>query len=454
MKPVVTPEEMRAADVASEVPEQTLIERAGWAVAAAARRMMGGSYGRQVVVIAGKGNNGADGRVAAAVLARRGARVVVVDATDPRVPVGADLVIDAAYGTGFRGDYAAPDVHGAPVLAVDIPSGVSGTTGVATDGAVRAQVTVTFAALKPGLLLGSGAERSGRIEVADIGLRLAGSTMHMVERSDVRAACGPAARESHKWKAALLVVAGSPGMMGAVRFVTEAAARSGAGMVRVGSPGVTSDRQPATEAVAIDLSSSAWPALAKDEADRAHAVVIGPGIGRDPATLEAVRRLVAELDLPMVIDGDGLFALGEMAPDILRRRRAATVLTPHDGEFVRMCGRRMGDDRVAEVRGFAAETGATVLLKGSTTLVASPTGDVRLVTTGDARLATAGTGDVLSGVVGAFLARGMDGSTAASCGAFVHGAAARHGFERGLTAGDLPVLVAGWLSDLAKEEQG
>ncbi|MEO6120557.1 MAG: NAD(P)H-hydrate epimerase, partial [Acidimicrobiales bacterium] len=182
MIPVLEPAELRALDAAASVTTEVLIERAGAAVARAALAQLGGGYGRRVVVVAGQGNNGADGRAAARRLRRRGVLVLVVEAAEvpARLPA-CDLVVDAAYGTGFRGDYRAPDPAGAPVLAVDIPSGLDALTGQAGEGAVRAAATVTFAALKPGLLFADGPERSGTVEVADIGLDTSGAFAHVIE---------------------------------------------------------------------------------------------------------------------------------------------------------------------------------------------------------------------------------------------------------------------------------
>src|SRR5205823_3857377 len=179
--PVVTPEEMKAIDAAAPEPVDVLVGRAGAAAARASLDILGGAYGRRVVVVAGKGNNGADGRDAARRLRRRGVRVHVVDAADAleRVPP-CDLVLDAAFGTGFRGEYRGPDPADAAVLAIDIPSGVDGLTGLACEGAVTADVTVTFAALKPGLLLGDGADRCGQVEVVDIGLDVSGARIELV----------------------------------------------------------------------------------------------------------------------------------------------------------------------------------------------------------------------------------------------------------------------------------
>jgi len=449
--PVLTPEEMKAVDRASPVPEQVLVDRAGAAVARAALSMMGGGYGRRVVVVAGKGNNGADGRVATECLRRRGVRAVVIETADQpdRLPPS-DLVIDAAFGTGFRGDYSAPDPAGAPVLAVDIPSGVDGLTGEAVEGAVRASATVTFAALKPGLLLGAGFEHAGAVSVVDIGLDVSRSTIALVEPSDIGGWMPHRPRESHKWKSAIWLVAGSPGMTGAADMAARAAMRSGAGTVRLGVPGQPpAPRFP--EVVGLPLPAEGWDSDVAADLDRMKAVVLGPGLGRSDATAAAIRRLLAVAGVPVVLDADALFALGSLDDPVrfLRNRPGPTVLTPHDGEFSRLAGCPPGPRRISAVRHLALTTGATVLLKGSTTIVADPTGDVLLIAAGDARLATAGSGDVLAGVIGALLAQGLDGPQAAAAGAFVHGTAAGLGWRRGLVAGDLLDLLPVVFNSLA-----
>ena len=451
MIPVVTPEEMKAIDEAAPETTETLVERAGVAVARRALRLMGGGYGRRVVVVAGKGNNGADGRAAAERLRRRGVKPLVVEAAGaPDRLAPCDLVIDAAYGTGFHGDYQAPDAGEAPILAVDIPSGVDGLTGAAGHGAVRATATVTFAALKPGLLLDEGRVRAGTVEVADIGLDVSGARIHLVEDGDLGHRLPARPWVTHKWRTAVMVVAGSPGMMGAPLLVSRGAMRSGAGYVRLGVPGADpGDLPPGSEAVAAPLPPQYWAGPAMEQASRTRAMVVGPGLGRDDSTMADVRRLFAEAEVPMVVDADGLVALDPERWTPPERPPAARVLTPHDGEFEHMAGGPPGPDRVGAARDLAARTGAVVLLKGPTTVVAGPGGDVLLSATGDPRLATAGTGDVLSGVIGALLAQGMDPFWAAGIGAHVHGAAARTGHSRGLVAGDLPELLAAWLSDHA-----
>ncbi len=471
MKPVVTVAEMRAIDAEAleSVDHDTLVDRAGTAVAASALRLLGGGYGRRVVVVAGKGSNGADGRVAADRLRRRGARVVVMEAAEAPERIArdgsVDLVIDAAYGTGFRGTYRAPSVPaGVPVLAVDIPSGVDGDTGKACGEPLRADVTVTFAALKPGLLQGDGPLLAGRVEVVDIGLAVDRARLWVVEDADVARLLPVRARDSYKWQSALAVVAGSPGMSGAAELCAHSAYRAGAGMVRLGVPGADPALLMAGEAVAIELGPDGWAAAALEMVERCHALVVGPGLGRAAGTVAQVRTLVAEAPVPVVVDADGLVALGsgkEIRPVVSpsqrqtgRGRDAAgkvhAVLTPHDGEFGSLTGGPPGADRIEAARSLAADCGAVVLLKGPTTVVAEPEGTALLVTAGSPRLATAGTGDVLSGAIGAFVARGLPLFEAAGLAAHVHGRAAALGPPEGLVAGDLADLLGRWLSDIRR----
>lgn len=445
MPAIVTPAEMAAIDAAAPEPLDELVARAGWAVARAALDLLGGTYGRRVVIVAGKGNNGADGRAAARVLRRRGVRCTVLDAataTAPAVLPPADLVIDAAYGTGFRGSYDAPTPAdpATPVLAVDIVSGIDGTTGVASGSPATATVTVTFAALKPGLLLADGAERSGRIEVADIGLDVSSARAHLVTDADLARWAPPRARATHKWRHAAWIVAGSPGMTGAAHLAVRGAQRAGAGYVRLSTPGSDTDRFAPTEAVVVALPAAHWAGPVIEDAGRFAALAVGPGLGSDDDDAAQVRAVVADVRAPMVVDGDGLRALGRDAGRIVAERTSTAgpvVLTPHDGEYEALVGRPPGADRFAAARYLAAATGAVVLLKGPTTIVARPDGPARAVTAGDARLATAGTGDVLTGIVTALLAQGLPADVAAAAAAHVHGRAGALASPRGLVAGDV-----------------
>lgn len=447
MIPVLTPEEMGAVDAAAPEPVEVLIERAGAAVAREALDLLGGAYGRRVVVVAGKGNNGNDGRAAAARLRRRGVRVAVVDAAGvpARLPP-CDLVVDAAYGTGFRGTWDPPDPGDAPVLAVDIPSGVDGRTGEAEGPVLAAERTVTFAALKPGLLLGQGPELAGDVRVADIGLDVGGATTALAEDADVASWLPSRPREAHKWQAAVWVVAGSPGMTGAATLAARGAQRIGAGYVRLSTPGGDVGEGAPVEAVGTPLPAEGWAAEVLEGVERFAAVVVGPGLGRAEGIGAEVRHLVALCPVPVVVDGDGLAALGRDPGAVVRR---SAVLTPHDGELERLTGGPPGPDRIGAAAALARAAGCSALLKGSTTVVAAPDAGVFLVTAGDARLATAGTGDVLSGAIGGLLAAGLDPDRAAAAGAHLHGRAARLGPVRGLVAGDLPDLLPAAVATVA-----
>ena len=456
MRIVLTPAEMAEADqhaIATGTPEAVLVERAGRAVARHALRMLGAPYGRRVTVVSGKGNNGADGRVAARLLRAQGIGVdefLLADGIDPaalhRALARADLAIDAMYGTGFRGTLdgdamtvaRAFDAVNVAVLAVDIPSGVDGTTGVVAGAAVRAAETICFAAYKPGLLFEPGATYAGRVALADIGIAVVafdggGGQCAVLEVADL-ALPDPSA-ESHKWSSGCLVVGGSSGMAGAPVLAGSAALRSGAGMVLCAVPGVAAAAQVSGhELVARALPATAGGALDEDAAtdvlkdvSRFRALVIGPGLGRERGTQAAVRRIIAEADVPIVIDADALNAIAVDPGVLLARHNAGytpAVLTPHAGEYERLAGRPVGSDRLAAARELAARLHAIVLLKGPGTVIAAPDRDALINRTGGPALATAGTGDVLSGIIGGLLAQGVEPLPAAATAAYVHGRAA------------------------------
>jgi NAD(P)H-hydrate epimerase len=434
--------------IAAGTPEAVLVARAGAAVARVAIELLGGTYGRRVVVVAGKGNNGADARVAADRLRARGIGVdefaleAGIDAaTVRRACARADFAIDGMFGTGFRGALAddaalvASEFNALTTLAIDIPSGVDGATGEVHGAAVRADVTVSFAALKPGLLFEPGRAHAGAVRVADIGIDVTRSLvqLHVLDVGDL--VLPQRAADSHKWSAGALIVGGSTGMTGAPIMTSHAAARSGAGMVVCGLPGadaaarastseIVTRALPATADGALDRTAGA--VVCKD-ADRFAAIALGPGLGRDERTQAAITEIVAECATPLVVDADALNALAvDLAP--LRRRRAAglplAILTPHAGEYARLAGAPVGADRVAAARALADRTESIVLLKGPGTVIAAPGGDAIVNRTDSAALATAGTGDVLTGIIAGLLAAGADPFAAAATGAFVHGRAA------------------------------
>lgn len=463
---MLTPRQMADADratIEAGTPLEVLMERAAWALARATREVLGGTYGRRVTLVCGKGNNGGDGRVAARFLEGWGVRAEVFDLEPSLDREGlvrslerSDAAVDAMLGTGFRGTlrgdpaFAAEalDAAGVPVVACDVPTGVDGTTGAVEGPAVHAERTLCFEALKTGLLFHPGATHAGVVEVAPIGVDVEwapGPPGHVLDGEDVGALLPRREPETHKWAVGgLFVVAGKAGMLGAANLVARSGLRSGAGIVVLGLPGAgLAARAAGGEVVTHALAETPEGLLDEPAAKevlealpRFRAAVVGPGLGTDERTAAAVRSVVAEAPVPVLLDADGLNCLaGDRAP--LVERAGPAVLTPHAGEFARLAGEPPGDDPLSAARALAAETGAVVLLKGSTTVVAEPDGRAVLDTTGGPWLASAGTGDVLSGVVGSLLAQGVDAFEAAAAGAWLHGAAAEVAGREGLVASDL-----------------
>jgi ADP-dependent NAD(P)H-hydrate dehydratase / NAD(P)H-hydrate epimerase len=479
---VLTPEAMGAADaraIADGTPVEVLMERAGRAVAWTVRRALHGVYGRRVVLVCGKGNNGGDGLVVARVLGSWGVRTSVFELASGmdrrrcvRALADADLVVDAMYGTGFRGTLDGDaawvveqlgEFEG-EVIAVDIPSGVDGLTGTVGGPVVRATRTVTFAARKPGLVFEPGRALAGELVVADIGIAVGGEgSLGLVDGDDVRAWLPPRSPDAHKWQSGALVVGGSAGMTGAPLLVSHAAMRAGAGIVWCALPGAdTASRASGGEVITKGLPADAAGRLARGAVEtlladvgRFAAVAVGPGLGGagDPDLQFVVRSVVAEARPPLVVDADGLNALAGDFTSLHARRTmgAPAVLTPHAGEYQRLMGAPVGGDRLAAARALAERSGAVVLLKGPGTVVAGPDGQVALNPTGGAALATAGSGDVLTGIIAGFLARGVDAFRAAAAAAWVHGRTADRLVETdgpGLVAGDLVAGLGHTLQEL------
>jgi ADP-dependent NAD(P)H-hydrate dehydratase / NAD(P)H-hydrate epimerase len=308
---------------------------------------------------------------------------------------------------------------------------------------------VTFQALKPGLVFGAARELAGYVDVVDIGLDVSSATQHLVEAADVAAWWPTRSTDAHKWHSAVRVIAGSAGMLGAGRLCAEAAARSGAGLVALSSPGI--DPHARSEIIQRPIPASDFQQDVFDDLDRFRALVVGPGLGRAEGTLTSARALIGEATLPVVVDGDGIFAAAwsaEGAGPLVRERGRPTVITPHDGEFALLAGHAPGADRVADARALAADLQVVVLLKGPTTVVAAPAGNVLVIDHGDERLATAGSGDVLAGMIGALLAAGLDPERAAAAAAWLHADAALRGVRRGLLAGDIVDLIPSAIESL------
>ena len=435
MIPVVTPSQMADIDEQAVEPIEVLIKKAGQAVAWRARKILKGTYGKRVTIIVGKGNNGADGLEAARRL--RGWGVKVHTFQSDSVPYNlkdSDLLIDAAVGTGLKRPYQAPEVS-FPILSVDIPSGICGLSGDALGTPVNADETITFQALKTGHLLSKGPSHSGRITVADIGLDVSHVCNHLLEKSDVTQILNEMNHRDHKWVSACWVIGGSEGMKGAPLLSSKAALRSGSGYVRMSIPsGFQGD---SSEIVRFDMPSEKWDACITDsELRRFKSLVIGPGLGRSSQTLESVQKLTQAIHVPIVVDADALYAIGQQRSDHYSYHDTF-VLTPHDAEYQHLTGHKPEKDRVSDVRDAAKKLNATILLKGPATVIAHPNGRCFIVNNGDQRLATAGTGDVLSGIIGGLLSRGIAPFEAAAAGAWLHAEAAKRCSSNGMIASDI-----------------
>jgi hydroxyethylthiazole kinase-like uncharacterized protein yjeF len=410
--PILSSSQMREADAlaVAERGSDALVAAAGTAVALAAQSMLGSCYGARVAVLAGPGLNGADGRVAAAWLRSRGAKVDVIDtATQPEELRGYHLVIDAAFGLGCSRPYEAPTFSGETlVLAVDLPSGVDSDTGEVLGRPLSADVTLALGALKPAHVSGPAAALCGELRFAGLGI-VADFEDGLVEDRDLEALVERHTSD-HKWTHAIQVLAGSTLMPGAADLVVRGALAAGASMIRLTSRGDVAEL--------IDLPAEVVRSDNATIEKRSRCVVAGPGLGADAA--DWLRERLADVTVPVVLDADGLdrSLIPSTTPDERR-----WVLTPHEGEFVRLTGEPLPADRLEAVRALARATGCVVLLKGATTMIADRDGRVRVVRSGTPTLATAGSGDVLSGVIGATIARGHDPLDAAALGAHLHGRA-------------------------------
>ncbi|MBW3592451.1 MAG: NAD(P)H-hydrate dehydratase [Actinobacteria bacterium] len=484
-EPLYTAEEMRAAEARYGGATIELMERAGRATA----DVVLSDYpdARSVSVWCGTGANGGDGFVVARLLREAGRDVDVVllgseekvegdarenlgrarEAGVPFVdaPVAPDVVVDALFGTGFSGAprraaaeriQALNDVD-VPVVSVDVPSGVDASTGEAAGAAVAATKTVTFHAPKVGLLVAPGRFHAGEVEVVDIGIEPTETRHRRVTEGAVGLVPRRGARDNKYSAGSVLVVGGSRGMTGALVLTAEAAFRAGAGYVRVCFPAVLDTiveghlveavKTPATCDEEGRLNADAADAIVEASA-RAGAVALGPGLGRSDGTRELVRLLLERLELPLVLDADALWAVSEHHEWIFARQ-AATILTPHEGELARLLGRDsawVAGRRLRAATEAADDVGATILLKGADTVVAAPGRTTFVSDLGNPGLATAGTGDVLTGIIAAFLAKRMEPQFAAAAAAAAGGTAAALAAERVGTAGMIARDVVAALS--------
>jgi hydroxyethylthiazole kinase-like uncharacterized protein yjeF len=433
---------IRAAEqrLMARVPAGSLMRHAAHAVAVEACRMIGFRYGARVLLLIGPGDNGGDALFAGAELARRGVSVRAAVADPKRVheaglaalrlaggSVGmhqqADLIIDGLVGIGARGPLresllplAKLAVESpAPVLAVDVPSGIDPDTGEVSGPAVRADVTVCMGGLKPGLLVGTGREHAGDIRVIDIGLgpQLPAASIWQLAATDVSVLLPrPGARDDKYTRGVVGIAAGSAEYPGAAQLAVGAARLGGVGAVRYAghAAGAVSERWP--DAIVTENVG---------DAGRVQCWVVGPGFG-DSAEAAATLEQILALEVPVVVDADGLNLLAKRR-ELLSGRRAPTVLTPHDREFARVFF-EVGSDRIGAARRAADESGAVLLLKGFATVIAEPEGRSFVNPTGAPALATAGSGDVLAGLIGSLIAAGLEPAMGAAVGAYVHGSAA------------------------------
>jgi NAD(P)H-hydrate epimerase len=511
MRRLVTAAEMRAIDrTAIEergIPGFTLMTAAGHGVAEVILDTFSDLEDARVVVLAGRGNNGGDGFVTARHLLKFDMRPEVIlvgariadlsgdaaaacaewkeaggktrEAPDDAAFAAAwkaddepDLVVDALLGTGTRGEPRGVirtaverlETLDSPVVAVDIPTGLDADTGLVPGVCVHADVTVTLALPKRGHFLYPGRAFTGELHWVDIGIPEDveetgdGPRAYVPEPEDIVDHLPDREPEMHKGdRGRLLVVGGSAGLTGAVVLASQAAVRAGAGLVTAGIPLSLNDIFEAklTEAMTLPLPELEARALSRDAYDsitlfqpgRLTAMAVGPGMGRHPSTQQLVRRIVSEIDLPMVLDADGLFAFNGQA-DLLRMSAAGNklVLTPHPGEFAALTGessQAIEETRLETASRWARRLGVVLLLKGAPTVVADPGREAVFVNpTGSEALATGGTGDVLTGIIAGFLAQGVDPVEAAILGAYLHGwtadcVVAEWGSRYGLQAGDL-----------------
>jgi len=498
----VTSETMRAID--SEcidklgIPGLKLMENAGVGTVRFIERELGPQKDCTVTVVCGKGNNGGDGFVIARELRRVGAIVSVylvghrddvsgdartnlnrlglenvVELSDGRSIAGfvevmtkSDFIVDAVFGTGFNGVprglsgtvIGQMNACGRPVLAVDVPSGLNATTGIAEGECVNAAWTCTMGLSKRGFYIDHGRACVGKLHVVDIGVpRKAIETVGVLENvltmRDAAELLPARPFDGHKGTfGTVVVVAGSVGYTGAAALTALSALRTGAGLVYLGVPSSLNDimETKLTEVITRPLAETAARSLSPESIldirellENAEALALGPGISRDQETQSLVRSIVAEMRVPCVIDADGLNAL---TPEEVGERtgEAPVVLTPHPGEMARLAGCSIGGvlaDREGVARATAVKARATVVLKGVGSIVAAPSGELYMNPTGNSGLASGGTGDVLTGIIAGFLGQGVAATEAAALGAFVHGLAgdlaAEALGEAGMIAGDV-----------------
>ena len=442
--------------------------------------LTGQNRAHNILVVCGGGNNGGDGFAAARKLHIRGFNIRILSlAPEDKINGDAktnleicnrlglspvyvtgesppdtfykfldcsDLVVDAIFGTGFRGrpdgifEHAinAINASGKKVVSADVPSGLDALTGIAAGACVRADVTLTLGLYKTGLISGPDTGYAGKVELVDIGIPQEAIDkenwdVNTVDRAGVMKMFAARRRDAHKGDfGRVMIITGSPGMTGAGCLAAEAALTAGAGLAYIAAPGALAHIYDTSvrEAVTLGTGTSSDAILTPDIANaviryagRMDAVAIGPGMSTHPDAIKAILKIIASIQTPMVIDAD---ALNAVSTDIstLKRLRAPAVLTPHEAEMGRLLGTdaaAVKRDRLTLAREFASDYGVTLVLKGSRTIIATPDGRAYVNTTGNPGMATAGSGDVLTGIITAFMGAGTDASDAAAAAVCLHG---------------------------------
>ncbi len=509
---------MKALDTAAieeyGIPGLVLMENAGRRVVEEIQQILGKIQGKSITIFIGKGNNGGDGLVIARHLLNMGAGVKVLALVNVKeisgdaavnlkiwrnmeqkiyslhqgdsaniiklVLMNTDLIVDAVYGTGFRGHveervgriFETLNESGRPIVAVDIPSGLEAGAGRVNGPCIRATSTVTFGLPKLGLVLEPGASYAGRVTVADISLPAnlienIAPDRYIITAEMVKGWLPARPAPAHKGSfGRVLVVAGSRGMTGAACLTGEAALRAGAGLVTVAVPETLHDIMEIklTEVMTAPLPDTGDGSLSGEAGSRilsllegADVLVMGPGLSQAPGVAALVRELLPLAGKPCVLDADGINALSG-AGDILEKARAPVVITPHPGEMARLMGKEVKEiqmDRIAAAVNAADTWNVVALLKGFRTVVAAPDGPIYINTTGNPGMATGGSGDVLTGIVAALMAQGLAPARAAAAGAYIHGLAGdRVAEESGMTgmiAGDILAALPVTFRELAQQ---
>jgi hydroxyethylthiazole kinase-like uncharacterized protein yjeF len=482
---ITTAKEMRNIDFQTineiGIPGVVLMENAGLGVVKAIERDFPLQTFSKIAIFAGKGNNGGDGLVIARYLVHKGYKVTTYLLAEPDKFIGDalinlriaqniglnieyilsdeqlnekkgiisqnNLIIDAIFGTGLSGpvrgfasnviDYL--NSTGMPIVAVDLPSGLDSDTGKVEGSCIKAIMTVTMALPKRGLLLYPGAKFVGKLEIADIGIPQSVIDSQNISTILIQSPCAlklpERPRDGHKGLfGRVLIIAGSVGLTGASAMASLSALRVGAGLVTLGTPESLNPIMEVklTEAMTLPLPETSHQTLSIRAYDKimqmvngTDVVAIGPGLSRNPETIELVQKLCSDINIPKVIDADGLNALAE-DKSCLRELGKQTVLTPHPGEMARLIGKTISDvqsDRINIAIDFAKEYGVILVLKGVPTVIAEPNGEAYLNTTGNPGMASGGTGDVLTGTIAGFLAQGLDANNSAILGVYIHGLA-------------------------------